>query len=110
MTHRRNDRLLLAGHRGADGCVSIAEIEYLLATGGVDRIMLAGTALVSVDGLRGYLTRHSSHEALTFGCSRAPMAGETPATWGAAGADRFDGRDSAREQPCDAAFLESTRR
>jgi len=110
MTHRRNDRLLLAGHRGADGCVSIAEIEYLLATGGVDRIMLAGTALVSVDGLRGYLTRHSSHEALTFGRSRAPMGGETPAASGAAGADRLNGPDSAREQPCDAAFLESTRR
>ena len=110
MPHQRNDRLLLAGHRGADGCVSIAEIEYLIAIGGIDHVMLAGTQLVSVDGLRGYLSRHSSHEVSIFGRSWAPMAGETPSASGAAGADRLNGPDSAREQPCDAAFLESTRR
>ncbi len=110
MTHRRNDRLLLAGHRGADGCVSIAEIEYLISSGGIDHVTLAGTQLVSVDGLRGYLSRHSSHEVSIFGRSWAPMAGETPSASGAAGADRLNGPDSAREQPCDAAFLESTRR
>ena len=68
MTHQ-GLRHSLAGPRVADGCVSIAEIEYLLGTGGIDHVMFAGTALVSVDGLRGYLSRHSSQEASTVGRS-----------------------------------------
>lgn len=42
-----------------DEYVSIPEIEYLLAVGGIDHVVLAGIPLVSLDGLRDYVRRHS---------------------------------------------------
>lgn len=48
------------------GYITLAEIEYLVDTGRVAFIMLAGTPLVSVDGLRDYLRRHQeSHDEPT---------------------------------------------
>lgn len=41
-----------------DGCVSLADIEYLLDTGRIDHVTLAGVPMVSLDGIRDYLRRH----------------------------------------------------
>ncbi len=42
-----------------DGCVSLADIEYLLDTGRIDHVTLAGVPMVSLDGIRDYVRRHS---------------------------------------------------
>lgn len=48
------------------GCITLAEIEYLVDTGRVEYVILAGTPLVSIDGLRDYLRRHQeSHDEPT---------------------------------------------
>ncbi len=44
----------------SDGCVSPADIEYLLGTGRIDHVRLAGVPMVSLlDGIRDYLRRHT---------------------------------------------------
>lgn len=42
-----------------DGCITLAEIEYLLDSGGIEHVILAGVPLVSLDGIRDYLQRHT---------------------------------------------------
>lgn len=42
-----------------DGCIALAEIEYLLDTGRIDYVVLAGTPMVSLEGIRDYLRRHA---------------------------------------------------
>lgn len=42
-----------------DGCIAIADIEYLLDSGGIEHVILAGVPLVSLDGIRDYLQRHT---------------------------------------------------
>ena len=41
-----------------DGCVSLADIEYLLDSGRIDHVTLTGAPMVSLDGIRDYLRRH----------------------------------------------------
>ncbi len=45
-----------------DGCIALAELEYLLDTGRIDHIVLAGTPMVSLEGIRDYLRRHADLE------------------------------------------------
>lgn len=45
-----------------DGCVSLADIEYLLDTGLIDHVTLAGVPMVSLDGIRDYLRRHDHRD------------------------------------------------
>lgn len=45
-----------------DGCIALAELEYLLNTGRIDYVVLAGTPVVSVEGIRDYLQRHAGPE------------------------------------------------
>lgn len=40
-------------------CIALAEIQYLLDTERIDHIVLAGTLMVSFDGIRDYLRRHA---------------------------------------------------
>lgn len=47
-----------------DDCIAVAEIEYLLDTGRIDYIEIAGTPMVSLDGIRDYLRRHADLEQL----------------------------------------------
>lgn len=42
-----------------DGFISLADIEYLLDTGRIDHVMLAGVPMVSLDGIRDYVRRHA---------------------------------------------------
>lgn len=41
--------------------ISLPEIEYLLAVNGIGHVTLAGCCLISLEGIRGYLRRHSRH-------------------------------------------------
>lgn len=39
--------------------IAMAEIDYLMETGRIDHITLAGIPMISLDGIRAYLTRHA---------------------------------------------------
>ena len=62
MTTQTVDRRQMCRAEAANGCLSIAEIHYLIETGRIDHVILAGTAMVSLDGLRAYLERHADHD------------------------------------------------
>ena len=67
MTTQTVDRCQMCRTEAANGCLSIAEINYLIETGRIDHVILAGTAMVSLDGLRAYLERHADHDQDTQG-------------------------------------------
>lgn len=47
-----------------DGCIALVEIEYLLDTGRIDHVTLAGVPMVSLDGIRDYLARQTYSDEL----------------------------------------------